>query len=113
MEYVNELYGKMKRAAPPDSPGNKRPRRRARKTIPPAVRKRVLERDGHCCQAPGCAQELFTVIHHLDPVALGGTDDEHRLITLCRACHDLVHEGTLSVKGQAPDNLVWGERIRL
>jgi hypothetical protein len=86
-------------------------RRRARKSIPPAVRKRVLDRDGHCCQAPGCSSELFTVIHHIDPVALGGTDDEHQLITLCWSCHDLMHEGTLSVKGQAPDNLVWGERI--
>jgi hypothetical protein len=51
---------------------------------------------------------MYTVIHHLDPVALGGTNEAHRLITLCWSCHDLVHEGKLSVKGQAPDDLVWG-----
>jgi 5-methylcytosine-specific restriction endonuclease McrA len=72
------------------------------------VRKKVLERDGHCCVAPECGIALFTVVHHLDPAALGGAHDLHRLITLCRGCHDLVHEGRLTVKGDAPESLVWG-----
>jgi len=109
LEYVNELYGKMKRRKHDDCPGSKGPLRRvrARKTIPTALRKIVVERDGHCCQVPGCGSDHFTVLHHLDPVALGGTHEAHRLITLCWYCHDLVHEGKISVKGLAPDNLTW------
>jgi hypothetical protein len=109
MQFVTELYGKMKQAKTHSYPGSKRSSRRAHKTIPPAVRRKVLERDGHCCQTPGCGRELFTVIHHIEPVALGGTDDPHKLITLCWNCHDLVHQGTLTVKGEAPANLVWSE----
>jgi hypothetical protein len=113
MEHVKEFYGKMKQAKHRSSPGRTGKSRRARRTIPSALRKKVLERDGHSCQTPGCGRELFTVLHHLDPVALGGSDESHRLITLCWSCHDLVHEGTLSVRGDAPDNLVWGERRNL
>jgi hypothetical protein len=108
MEYVNELYGKMKQAKSRIFPGSKGPTGRSRKTIPPHIRKKVLERDGHCCLAPGCGRALFTVLHHLTPAALGGSDEAPQLITLCWSCHDLVHEGKLSVKGEAPGNLVWG-----
>jgi hypothetical protein len=108
MVLINELYSRMKMQKPGDSSDGRRPPRRARRTIPRKVRRHVLERDGHCCQAPGCSNEHFTVVHHLDPVALGGTDDPRRLITLCWHCHDLVHEGKLTVKGDAPGDLVWG-----
>ncbi len=109
MAYVNELYRKMKAAPLPSASGSTRTPRRARKTIPPALRKRVLERDGHRCQVPGCGRDRFTVLHHLNPVALGGRDEASALIVLCWSCHDLLHEGGLSLQGHAPDNLTWGE----
>jgi len=99
----------MKKTKTRESSGNKPGLRRVRKTLSPTLRRRVLERAGHCCQAPGCGSELFTVVHHLDPVALGGTDDEPWLVTLCWNCHDQVHEGRITLKGQAPGSLVWGE----
>jgi len=111
MAYVNELYRKMKAAPLTASPGGKYRQRRARTTIPSALRKRVLERDGHRCQVPGCGRDRFTVLHHLNPVALGGRDEASALIVLCWSCHDLLHEGGLSLQGHAPDNLRWGEGI--
>jgi len=108
---VNELYRRIKMAKPGDISGVTRTPRRARRSIPRRVRNYVLDRDGHCCKAPGCGSEHFIAVHHLDPVALGGTDDPQKLITLCWNCHDLVHEGKLTVRGDAPGDLVWGGGI--
>lgn len=64
---------------------------RARSTIPPRIRREVLQRDRHRCQAPGCAHTRFLEIHHRRPVAKGGGHEPANLITLCSACHRLVH----------------------
>jgi len=60
-------------------------------TIPPSTRRRVLARDQHQCQAPGCHHTRFLEIHHLIPRAQGGTHAEENLITLCSACHRQRH----------------------
>jgi len=90
---------------------------RARRTLSSSLRAKVLERDGHRCMAPGCglpsgseAEEgrgHFLVVHHLDPVALGGKDDPHRLVTLCPGGHDLVHQHLLSVERDDAGELRW------
>ena len=77
------------------------PGKRATSSIPPRIRRAVLARDRHRCQAPGCGRRHFLEIHHKTPRAQGGTHDPANLITLCGSCHRLRHErGTLS--GSAP-----------
>ena len=63
-----------------------------RSSIPPSVRNAVLARDGHRCAAPGCRSTRFLEIHHIQPRARGGGNDPGNLVTLCAACHRLVHE---------------------
>ncbi|HWO14986.1 MAG TPA: HNH endonuclease [Polyangiaceae bacterium] len=74
---------------------------RARATIPPAVRRRVLERDQHRCQIPGCRHTLDLDVHHIVPRADGGTHDPRYLITLCGAHHRAIHAGRLLLSGTA------------
>ncbi len=63
-----------------------------RATIPTAIRRRVLARDGHRCAMPGCSHMRFLEVHHRTARAQGGTNRPENLITLCSACHHLVHE---------------------
>ncbi len=61
-------------------------------TIPPSIRRKVLARDGHRCAMPGCSHTRFLEVHHRRPRTEGGTNKPENLITLCSACHRLVHE---------------------
>jgi len=71
-------------------------------TIPPGTRRRVLARDQHRCQAPGCRHTRFLEIHHLTPRSRGGTNAEENLITLCNSCHRLKHGHRGSAQSPAP-----------
>jgi 5-methylcytosine-specific restriction endonuclease McrA len=68
------------------------PGRRNKATIPPAVRRLVLARDRHTCRTPGCTHSKFLEVHHVVPRVRGGGNDPKNLVTLCSACHRLVHE---------------------
>ena len=68
------------------------PGQRNRATIPPAVRRGVLARDGFHCQAPGCGNRRFLEVHHIVPREQGGSNKPRNLTTLCTLCHGLVHE---------------------
>ncbi len=70
----------------------KEPGKRNRSTIPPAVRRAVLARDRHRCQAPGCRSTHFLEVHHLTPRSKGGSHRPENLRTLCSSCHRLRHE---------------------
>jgi len=61
-------------------------------TIPPRVRREVLSRDRHRCQAPGCGRSRFLEVHHIVPRLQGGTNQADNLVTLCGSCHRLWHE---------------------
>ena len=63
-----------------------------RATIPPARRRAVLARDGHRCRTKGCKSKHFLEVHHIKPRSRGGTNAASNLITLCSACHRLIHE---------------------
>jgi hypothetical protein len=79
------------------------PRSRNRATIPPTMRRSVLDRDGHRCQAPACRHTRFLEVHHIKSRKTGGTNRVENLITLCSACHKLVHEmGEKAFKLQRP-----------
>lgn len=64
---------------------------RRQRTIPPRVRRAVLKRDRHRCQAPGCTNTRFLEVHHIKRRANGGGNDAANLITLCSRCHRWVH----------------------
>jgi 5-methylcytosine-specific restriction endonuclease McrA len=83
---------------------------RLRRTIPAALRRQVLERDGHQCTAPGCGHRHYLSLHHLEPVAAGGRNRAGNLTTVCGRCHRALHWGRLSLEGEAPGELVWKDR---
>ena len=61
-------------------------------TIPPRVRRKVLARDQHRCQAPGCGRTRFLEVHHIVSRQQGGGNQAENLTTLCASCHRLWHE---------------------
>lgn len=71
------------------------PGERNRATIPPRVRRTVLARDGHRCQAPGCNHTRFLEVHHVVPRSRGGSNDPENLTVFCSGCHRLAHERSL------------------
>jgi hypothetical protein len=70
--------------------------KRRRSTIAPAVRRKVLDRDGHRCRMAGCGSRRNLRLHHRIPLALGGTDRPENLLTLCDSCHTWVHRKLIS-----------------
>jgi 5-methylcytosine-specific restriction endonuclease McrA len=68
------------------------------RTIPPATRRAVLQRDHHRCQVPGCTNRLWLDIHHLEYFRDGGGNAEENLLTLCCTHHQLVHDGLLGIE---------------
>ncbi|MBE0565108.1 MAG: HNH endonuclease [Krumholzibacteria bacterium] len=68
------------------------PGKRATATIAPRIRREVLARDRHRCQAPGCGRTRFLEVHHKKPRARGGAHEPANLVTLCASCHRLWHE---------------------
>ena len=67
------------------------------RTVPPAVRRAVLLRDGRRCVVPGCCNRLWLDVHHLRPRARGGSHAVDNLVTLCAAHHRLLHDGHLGL----------------
>jgi len=61
-------------------------------TIPTRLRREVLARDKHRCQAPGCDRTRFLEVHHIVARNRGGSNQVDNLVTLCAACHRLWHE---------------------
>jgi hypothetical protein len=69
------------------------------RVIPDAVRRKVMRRDGCKCSSCGWAPAEWNSsdprnleIHHVKAHAMGGTNDEVNLITLCTSCHDVIHQ---------------------
>ncbi|MBM4118748.1 HNH endonuclease, partial [bacterium] len=73
-----------------------------RAAIRPGLRRQVLARDGHRCQAPGCRATRFLEVHHREPRRRGGRNSAANLITLCAACHRLLHEGGVGLAAALP-----------
>ncbi len=109
-EYINEQYMKVKAAKREKhkyQKGSYKSNIKNGRSIPTALRKKVLLRDGCTCQAPGCGKKIFLIIHHLIAFGICGVHNIAYLVTLCSACHALVHEGKMSVEGVAPHELIW------
>ena len=71
-------------------------------TIPPRMRREVLARDKHRCQAPGCGRTRFLEVHHVKPRNQGGSNNAENLTTLCASCHRLWHEKGIRVRETSP-----------
>ena len=56
------------------------------------LRQLVLRRDGWRCQSCGTMSNLE--VHHHEFRSHSGDDSEENLITLCAACHALVHRSS-------------------
>ena len=69
----------------------------ADRQVPPAMRKKVLARDGHKCRCCGSPHSLH--VHHIIPWSKGGRTRMKNLITVCRNCHALIHAGLLILVG--------------
>jgi hypothetical protein len=75
-------------------------------------RNRILARDGHRCQVPGCSRPAAHR-HHVEYRSHGGSDDDSNFICLCAAHHLFgIHEGRMRVTGKAPEALVWEFGLR-
>jgi hypothetical protein len=87
---------------------------RARQSIRPALRRKVMRRDHGRCVVPGCRHATFVDLHHIEARADGGADDEDNLVVLCSAHHRALHRGQLEVTGRVSQGLVFrrsdGER---
>jgi 5-methylcytosine-specific restriction endonuclease McrA len=58
------------------------------------VRKKVLKRDGHCCQMPDCESKKKLHVHHIIPWSKAAylRFDPSNLITLCKKCHESIKD---------------------
>ena len=56
----------------------------------------IRNRDNYTCQFCGKKHTRLEV-HHIIFRSQGGTDDEDNLITLCKSCHDEIHNGTITL----------------
>lgn len=63
---------------------------------PPAMRAKVLARDGHACL--NCKSRRGLHAHHVHWRSKGGPTTPGNLVTLCARCHSLVHDGFLDVE---------------
>ena len=78
---------------------------RAKQSIPPALRRAVLHRDQRRCQVPGCRNDMFLDLHHLQPRAEGGAHTASNLLTVCSTHHRALHRGELSIQRSADGTL--------
>ncbi len=76
-----------------------------RASIPPRVRRLVLERDGNCCQVPGCRNTIYLELHHRQAAAAGGRSIPKNLTTLCSTCHRALHLREIQLREAARDPL--------
>lgn len=72
---------------------------RKTRTIPPALRRALDTRDGHC-RFPHCEHRI-TDAHHITHWIDGGATDLENLVLLCRHHHTLVHEMGYSMEMSA------------
>ena len=70
--------------------------------IPPKVRRFVFRRDRDRCTVPGCRASSFIEVHHIVRREYGGGHEPENLTLLCGGHHDRLHDGSLVIRGRAP-----------
>jgi len=60
----------------------------------------VLSRDNYKCQyCKGKTKDSKLEVHHIIFRRNGGSDEQDNLTTLCKTCHDILHNGNIVLKG--------------
>jgi len=60
----------------------------------------VLNRDKYNCQyCKGKSKDSKLEVHHIVFRKNGGSNEADNLITLCKTCHDKIHDGDITLKG--------------
>jgi hypothetical protein len=62
------------------------------RTVPGWLRRLVTHRDGGTCRFPGCGNQGWLQVHHIQHWSRGGATDLDNLILLCGFHHRFVHE---------------------
>jgi len=66
----------------------KKENKNKRRSLPAALRYKILKRDRFTCQACGaCGPDVQLEVDHKIPVSKGGTEDDSNLTTLCIDCN--------------------------
>ncbi len=88
---------------------------RRTRTIPAALKRALILRDGGRCRFPGCNAHVFVEAHHLKHWADGGATSLDNLILLCSRDHVWTHEGggrvTLDEAGRVVFTNAFGESL--
>ena len=60
----------------------------------------VLDRDSYkCLHCKGKSKDKRLEVHHIIFRSNNGSDEPDNLITLCKTCHDMVHDGKIVING--------------
>jgi Domain of unknown function (DUF222)/HNH endonuclease len=70
---------------------------RRSRTVPPSIRRALLEREG-VCKYPGCHESKYCDAHHIEHWADGGETSLGNLVTLCKFHHRQLHRGSFEVR---------------
>ena len=81
---------------------------RARRTVPPRLRRLLEAKDDRTCRWPGCESRRHLDAHHRTHWAHGGETSLDNLVLLCSRHHRLVHEGGYAIE----DDPAGGLRFR-
>lgn len=83
---------------------------RPTRTVPPAIRRALLLRDGGC-RFPGCSEQRFVDAHHIHHWSEGGETSLENLVLLCRHHHRLIHEEGYDLACSESGNLVFHDTL--
>ncbi|HEY3724894.1 MAG TPA: DUF222 domain-containing protein [Acidimicrobiia bacterium] len=74
---------------------------RRTRSIPPALRRAIVDRDRGVCRFPGCTHCGRLQIHHRQPWSRGGRTEPANLLLVCLYHHKVLHEGGWHARGDA------------
>jgi len=77
---------------------------RKSRVVPKGIERAVRARDNNTCRFPGCCNQRFVAIHHIEHWANGGETAVNQLMLLCSKHHTLIHEGGFRIEKDFQDH---------
>ncbi|MFA6992001.1 MAG: HNH endonuclease signature motif containing protein [Candidatus Gracilibacteria bacterium] len=71
------------------------------RSVPSKIQKYSFYKTNHTCAFPGCTKPAET-LHHTDRFAITRKHEPDKIIPLCKAHHDLVHNGLIENENAEP-----------